>query len=63
MVESLISLIVVLIVVGIVCWIVLRLVDMLPMEAKFKQLAQALVILVAVLIVLFRALPLIGVSI
>ena len=63
MVESLISLIVVLIVVGIVCWIVLRLVDMLPMEANFKQIAQALVILVAVLIVLFRALPLIGVSI
>ena len=62
MVEGLISLIVLLIVVGIVCWIVLRLVDMLPMEANFKQIAQALVILVAVLIVLFRALPLIGVS-
>jgi hypothetical protein len=61
-IEGLIGLIVLLIVVGIVCWIVLRLVDMLPMEGSFKQIAQALVILVAVLIVLYRALPLIGVS-
>lgn len=62
MIEGLIGLIVLLIVVGIVCWIVLRLIDMLPMEGSFKQIAQALVILVAVLVVLYRALPLIGVS-
>jgi len=61
-IEGLIGLIVLLIVVGIVCWIVLRLIDMLPMEGSFKQIAQALVILVAVLVVLYRALPLIGVS-
>lgn len=63
MVESLISLVVLVVIVGIVAWIVLRLVDMLPMEAGFQQIARALVILVAVLIVLFRALPLLGVSI
>ena len=62
MIEGLIGLIVLLIVVGIVCWIVLRLIDMLPMEGSFRQIAQALVILVAVLVVLYRALPLIGVS-
>lgn len=62
MIEGMIGLIVLLIVVGIVCWIVLRLIDMLPMEGSFKQIAQALVILVAVLVVLYRALPLIGVS-
>ena len=62
MIEGLIGLIVLLIVVGIVCWIVLRLIDMLLMEGSFKQIAQALVILVAVLVVLYRALPLIGVS-
>jgi len=61
-IEGLIGLIVLLIVVGIVCWIVLRLIDMLPMEGSFRQIAQALVILVAVLVVLYRALPLIGVS-
>lgn len=63
MVESLISLTVLIIIVGIVAWIVLRLLEMLPIEGGFQQIAKALVILVAVLIVLFRALPLLGVSI
>jgi hypothetical protein len=35
---------------------------MLPMDAGFKQVARVLMILVAVLIVLLRALPLLGVS-
>lgn len=63
MIEGLISLIVLLIIVGIVAWIIIKLVDMLPMEGNFKQIARALIILVAVLIVLMRALPLLGVSI
>lgn len=35
---------------------------MLPMDANFKQIALILVILVAVLIVIFRALPLLGIA-
>lgn len=62
MTSALISLLIVVIVVGIVCYLVLLLVDMIPMEGGFKQVARVLVILVAVLIVLQRAMPLLGVS-
>ncbi len=63
MIEGLIGLIVLLIVVGIVAWLVIWLIDTLPLPAPFGQIARVLVILVAVLIVLYRALPLLGVSI
>lgn len=51
------------VIVGIVAYIVTMLLDMLPMDARFKQIAKVLTILVAVLVVLYRALPLLGVSI
>mgnify|MGYP003576915958 CR=1 FL=1 len=38
------------------------LLDMLPMDASFKQIAKVLIILVAVLIVIYRGLPLLGLS-
>lgn len=63
MIEGLIALLVVIIVVGIVAWLVIYMIDMLPMDARFKQIGRVLVMLIAVLIVLMRALPLLGVSI
>jgi hypothetical protein len=63
MISALISLIVLIVVVGIVAYIVLLLLDMLPIEGGFKQIARVLIMLVAVLIVLMKALPLLGVSI
>jgi hypothetical protein len=62
MLEGLVGLLVLILIVGIVTYLVLLLVDMLPMEGGFKQVAKVLIILIAVLIVLFRALPLLGVS-
>lgn len=64
MVESLIGLIVVLIVVGIVCGMIVWLIRTVPFVSEpFKSWAEYLVYVVAVLIVLAKALPLIGVSI
>ena len=63
MISALISLIVLIVVVGIVAYIVLLLLDMLPIEGGFKQIARVLIMLVAVLVVLMRALPLLGVSV
>jgi hypothetical protein len=63
MIAALVSLIVLIVVVGIVAYIVLLLLDMLPIEGGFKQIARVLIMLVAVLIVLMKALPLLGVSI
>lgn len=62
MVESLIGLTITVIIVGIVALIAIKLLDMLPMEGGFKDVARLLIILVAVLVVILRALPLIGVS-
>jgi hypothetical protein len=62
MIAALVSLIVLIVVVGIVAYIVLLLLDMLPIEGGFKQIARVLIMLVAVLIVLMKALPLLGVS-
>lgn len=62
MVESLIALIILIIVLGIVVFVINMLIDLIPMDGRFKQIAKVLLILVAVLILLMRALPLIGVS-
>ena len=60
--NALISLLIVVIVVGIVIGLLVYLVDMLPMDAMFKQVARVLLILIAVLIILAKALPMLGVS-
>ena len=60
--HGLIELLVAVIVIGIVAAILVYLIDMLPLEGPFKQIARVLVMLIAVLIILSRALPLLGVS-
>jgi len=60
--EGLISLLIVIIVVGIVAGLVIWLIDMLPMDTRFKQIARVLVLLIAVLIILVRALPMLGIA-
>jgi len=62
MVAALISLLVVAIFVAVVAYLLTLLVDMLPMDVRFRQIIKALVILVAVLIIILRALPLIDAS-
>lgn len=63
MINSLIGLIVVIIVIGIVVYLLNMLIDMLPIEGNFKQIVKVLIILVAILIILAKALPLIGISV
>ncbi len=61
--NILIMLLVAVIVVGIVLYLLLMLIDMLPMDGGFKKIAKVLLILIAVLIVLSKALPLLGVNV
>lgn len=63
MIDGLIGLIIVIVIVGIVFWLVAYLLDMVPMDARFKQIAKVLLILVAILIILSRALPMLGVNV
>lgn len=60
--SGLTGLLILIIVVGIVAYLIKMLIDMLPIDGRFKQIASILVMLIAVLIILSRALPLIGVS-
>jgi hypothetical protein len=63
MINALIALLITALVVGIVAWIIIYLIDMLPIEGNFKQIARVLVLLIAVLVILARALPLLGVPV
>lgn len=62
MVESLIALLILIIALGIVVFVINMLIDLIPMDPRFKSIAKVLLILVAVLILIARALPLIGVG-
>lgn len=60
MIDALIFLIIAIIVVGIVYYLLTLLIDMIPMDARFQQIAKMLLLLVCVLIILAKALPLLG---
>lgn len=62
MISALITLLILIIIVGIVYYVLTLLLDMVPMDARFKQIAKVLLLLVCVLVILMRALPLLGVS-
>lgn len=62
MISTLISLIVLVLVVGIVLYLVQLLLALVPMDERFKKIAWVLILLIAVLIVLAKVLPLLGVS-
>ena len=58
-----IGLLVLVVVVGVVYYLLAPLLDRIPMDEGFKQIARVLLILVCILVVLQRALPLLGVDI
>ena len=63
MIESLIALLVVVLVVGLIVWLALWAIAELGVPEPFNKVARVLVILIAILVILYRAMPLIGVSI
>lgn len=64
MINALIELLIVIIVVGIVAGLIIWIVEMLPFpDPRWKQIARVLIVLIAVLIVLMRALPMLGVAV
>lgn len=63
MIEGLVGLLILVVIVGIVLWLCMLLIDMLPIEGNFKQIAKVLLILICILILLARALPMLGVHV
>ena len=59
---DLISLLVTILVIGLVCWLILYVIDQLPLPAPFGQVARIIVIVVGVLLLIRVLLSLTGVS-
>ena len=58
MISALIALLIVIVVVAIVAGVIIYCIDLLPIDANFKSIARVLVLLIAVLVILLKALPL-----
>lgn len=63
MVEGLVALLVVILVVAIVVAVVLWALAQIPIDPAFQQMIRVLLIAIAALIIIFKALPLLGVHI
>lgn len=63
MVEGLIALLIVCLVVAVVCAVILYAISLIPVEPNFYQIIRVLVIGIGALIIIFKALPLLGVHI
>lgn len=61
--DALISLLILVLVVGIIVAVIVYCIDMLPIDGRFRQIARVLVLLIAVLIILARSLPMLGVAV
>ncbi|OCC01032.1 hypothetical protein BA190_30920 [Labrys sp. WJW] len=48
------SLLIGIVVIGLVCWLLMYVIDRLPMDGRFKQILRILIILIAVLAILQR---------
>lgn len=57
---ALVHLLFVILVVGIVLWILLLLLDRIEMDATFKQVARAVLFLIAIVVVFTKLMPLIS---
>ena len=56
MVTTLVNILIALLVAGFVLWAIQKIIDLIPMDAWLKQVAQLLILIVVVAIVLFYVL-------
>jgi energy-converting hydrogenase Eha subunit B len=54
MLSEIITLLIGVIIIGLVCWLLVVLIERLPMDGRFKNILRILVIVVAVLMVIER---------
>ncbi|WP_413991639.1 hypothetical protein ACMDCR_05965 [Labrys okinawensis] len=54
MLSEVISLLIGIILIGLVCWLLMYVIDRVPMEGRFKQIARILVVIIAVLAIAQR---------
>lgn len=59
-VSALLGLVIWLLVVGLILWIVTLVIDRVPMDATFKQVAKAIVVVIGLIILLLQVIPLVS---
>jgi hypothetical protein len=59
-VSALLGLVIWLLVVGLILWIVTLVIDRVPMDATFKQVAKAIVLVIGLIILLLQVIPLVS---
>lgn len=62
MISGLVALLIVILVVAIVAAVLTYCIDLLPINDQFKSICKILILLIAVLIIITKALPLLGVG-
>jgi len=63
MIEGLIALLIVCLVVGVVAAVIIYCVQLIPLEPPFGQIIRVIVVAIAALIIILKALPLLGVAV
>lgn len=58
--SALLMLVIWLIVVGLIVWIVTLVIDRVPMDATYKQVAKAVVLVIGLIILLLKVIPMIS---
>lgn len=60
---DLISLLVTILIIGLVCWLILYVIDLLPLPAPFHQVARIIIIVIAVILLIRVLLTVSGVHV
>lgn len=60
--NTLISLLILILIIGVVWYVIKMVIDLMPMEASFKRIAHIILMLIVLLVILNRALPLLGIN-
>lgn len=63
MIEALIAFLIVVLVVAVVAAVLLYCIGLLPLEAPFQQIIRVVILLICALIIIVKALPLLGLAI
>lgn len=59
-VSALLTLVIWLLVVGLILWIVTLVIDRVPMDATYKQVAKAIILVVGLIILLLQVIPMLS---
>lgn len=61
--NALIGLLVLILIVAVIWYVLKTVIDLMPIDATFKRIAQILLLLIVALVIFVRTLPLLGIAV